>query len=277
MVIEDPGGAPVPNAGEPREWVLIGGIAIVVLLTGSTGWLVYRDVRREVRVAELRSQFVSSITHELKTPLTSIRMFAEMLQMSRGQSVEKDQKHLDTIVHESERLTRLVNDVLLFARFERGEMTFRFGPACLKDVVLDAAEAMEYQLAGLGYTLHQEIEKGDWNVRADRDTLIQAILNLLTNAMKFSGDSREIRLRLYRQNAGAVIEVVDYGIGITKEEQDRIFDNFFRASNPEVQNVPGAGIGLSLVSQIVRAHRGEVRVASRPGAGSRFSIVIPLE
>jgi signal transduction histidine kinase len=143
--------------------------------------------------------------------------------------------------------------------------------------VLDAAEAMEYQLAGLGYTLHQDIDKGDWNVRADRDTLIQAILNLLTYAMKFSGDSREIRLRLYRQNAGAVIEVVDYGIGITKEEQDRIFDNFFRASNPEVQNVPGAGIGLSLVSQIVRAHRGEVRVASRPGAGSTFSIVIPLE
>ena len=249
--------------------------ALVALLTLLGGYLLWRDMRREAHIAELRTHFVSSVSHELKTPLTSIRMFAELLQMR--ESNDSQQTHfLNTIVSESERLTRLLNNVLDFSRIERGQKTYRLEPAPLADVVEAAVRTIQYPLTQQGFALDLDVREGIPPVDVDRDALQQAILNLLTNAMKYSGENREIMLRLRTENGVAVIQVSDRGIGIAEKEQSRIFEKFYRVPIPENREISGTGLGLSLVAHIVEAHGGTVDVQSMPGQGSTFSIRIPL-
>jgi signal transduction histidine kinase len=249
--------------------------ALVGLLTFLGGYLLWRDIRREGHIAELRTQFVSSVSHELKTPLTSIRMFAELLQM-RDANDPQQARFLDTIVSESERLTRLLNNVLDFSRIERGQKTYRLEPAPLADVVQAAVRTIQYPLAQQGFSLDVQVCDEIPQVAVDRDALQQAILNLLTNAMKYSGDHREIGLRLCAENGTALIQVVDRGIGIAEKEHSRIFEKFYRVPIPENREISGTGLGLSLVAHVADAHGGSVQVKSRPGEGSTFSIVLPL-
>ncbi|MFQ5929816.1 MAG: sensor histidine kinase [Acidobacteriota bacterium] len=250
-------------------------LVLSVTLFGS--YLLWRDVRREVRLAEMRSQFVSSVSHELKTPLTAIRMFAETLRMGRSQNPPTQSEYLETIVGESERLTRLLNNVLDFSKIEQGKKIYRPKPTSLAGIVQAAARTMQYPLAQQGFDLRMEVEDGMPPVQVDRDAIEQAILNLLTNAMKYSGESREIDLRLRRQDDQALIQVTDRGLGVDPKEQARIFEKFYRAPTPENQLVPGTGLGLALVAHTAKAHGGHVEVQSAPGKGSTFSIYLPLE
>ncbi len=250
-------------------------LSLTVALLG--GYLLWRDVRRELRVAELRGQFVSSVSHELRTPLTAIRMFAETLREGRLEREETREEYLDTIVSESERLTRLVDNVLDFSRIERGQKTYRFRPTALETVVRAAARAVQYPLASQGFRLETDVEEDVSVPRADPDALEQAILNLLTNAIKYSGESREIGLGLRRVDGHAEIRVVDRGIGIPAEEQSRIFAKFYRSPTRENELLPGTGLGLTLAEHVAGAHGGSVSVESQPGEGSTFSIRIPLE
>jgi signal transduction histidine kinase len=250
-------------------------LALTVALLG--GYLLWRDVRRELSLAELRGHFVSSVSHELRTPLTAIRMFAETLREGRLEQEGAHKEYLDTIVNESERLTRLVDNILDFSRIERGQKSYRFRPTSLGAVVRAAARAVQYPLASQGFRLRTEVEEDVSVARADPDALEQAVLNLLTNAMKYSGDSRDIDLRLRRTDGDAEVQVVDRGIGIAAEERARIFEKFYRAPTRENDLLPGTGLGLTLVEHVARAHGGRVVVESRPGEGSAFSIRIPLE
>jgi len=252
-------------------------LALVVAVTLFGGYLLWRDVRRELAVAQMRSLFVSGVTHELKTPLTAIRMFAETLRLRGNSDARMHGEYLDTIVHESERLSRLVDNVLDFSKIERGRKVYRFEPVALEEVVAAAAQTMQYPLAQSGFHLEVEAAPGVPPVRADKDAVEQAVLNLLTNAMKYSGGARQIALRLHRDNGHAVIQVEDHGVGIAAEDQKRIFEQFYRAPSPENQSVPGAGLGLTVVEHIARAHGGDVAVRSAPGKGSTFSIRIPVE
>jgi len=252
-------------------------LALVLAVTLFGGYLLWRDVRRELAVAQMRSQFVSSVTHELKTQLTAIRMFAETLRLRGSTDQRMHGEYLDTIIHESERLSRLVDNVLDFSQIERGRKVYQFEPVALKEVVAAAAQTMQYPLAQSGFRLAVEADSNVPPIRADRDALEQAVLNLLTNAVKYSGAAREITLRLHRDNGHAVIQVEDHGMGIAPEEQKRIFEQFYRGPSIENQSVPGAGLGLTVVEHIVRAHGGDVAVCSAPGEGSTFSIRIPVE
>jgi len=259
-----------------RSFYLLALLLILsVTLFGS--YLLWRDVRRDVRMAELRSQFVSSVSHELKTPLTAIRMFAETLRLGRSRNKKMREEYLDTIVNESERLTRLLNNVLDFSKIEEGRRIYHPKQASLAEIVRAAARAMKYPLSQQGFELHVDLEDDSVEVRVDRDALEQAILNLLNNAMKYSGDSRQIDLRLLRKDGYALIQVVDRGIGIDPKEQKRIFEKFYRIPTPENERMTGTGLGLALVSHIVRAHEGHIEVESAPGKGSTFSIYVPLE
>jgi signal transduction histidine kinase len=252
-------------------------LVLVLSVTLFAAYLLWRDVRRELRVAEMRSQFVSSVSHELKTPLTAIRMLAETLGMGRATDPGVQSEYLETIVNETERLTRLLNNVMDFSKIEQGKKVYRVEPICLAEVVQAAARTMQYPLAQQGFRLHMDIENGLPAVRADSDAIEQAILNLLANAMKYSGESREVDLRLRRQESRAVIEVTDRGVGIPPVEQARIFEKFYRVPTPENQHVPGTGLGLTLVAHIAKAHGGYVEVQSDPGKGSTFSVHLPLE
>jgi signal transduction histidine kinase len=259
-----------------RQGFYIAALSLVLALAAFGAYLLWRDVRRELRVAEMRSQFVSSVSHELKTPLTAIRMFAETLRMGRAADPAIRDEYLDTIVNESERLTRLLNNVLDFSRIEAGRKTYQFASHDLESIVRTATRAMHYPLARQGFELRVDIGAGIPPVRVDADALEQAILNLLANALKYSGDARKIELTLARDGEHAVVSVRDWGIGIEPVDQKRIFDKFYRVERPENRLIPGTGLGLTLVDHIVRAHHGRIDVDSTPGTGSTFRIHLPL-
>ncbi len=266
--------APDPGAGLQRR-LMYAALAAVVAVTMFAAYLLWRDLRREMRLSELRAQFVASVSHELKTPLTAIRMFAETLQLGRCAGPEMQSEYLGTIVNECERLSRLVDGVLMFSKAEQGKKIYRFRQVRPLEAVQAAARAMECPLAQQGFRLQITAEEGLGAIQADHDALEQAILNLLSNAVKFSGDARDIEVGLYGEGRDVVVRVADHGIGIAPEEQRRIFDRFYRAPTRENQLLPGSGLGLTLVAQIARAHGGRIDVESTPGAGSTFYLRLP--
>jgi signal transduction histidine kinase len=262
------------DSGRQQPFYL-GAIALVTSVAVFGAALFWRDVRREIRVAELRSQFVSSVSHELKTPLTAIRMFAETLLMGRARP-EVQHEYLETIVNESERLTRLLNNVLDFSSIESGKKTYRLEPQSLAAVVRAAAKAMEYPFSQQGFELRIAIDEGVPDVAADADAIQQAILNLLSNAVKYSGDGRIVDLELKRAGDDVVIAVTDRGFGIAAGEQSRIFEEYYRIRDQATDRVPGTGLGLTLVDHVARGHGGRVTVRSAPGQGSTFALTIPI-
>jgi signal transduction histidine kinase len=255
-------------------------VSVLSLVLGAAmiaGYLLLRDVHRETETTEMRSQFVASVSHELKTPLTSIRAHAETLLMGRGGTPETTQDYLKTIVSESERLTRLVESVLEFSRIEQGRKSYRLQATRLEDVVSSAAKAMEYSMAQLGFTLTISSDGSSPTLRADPEALTQAILNLIGNAMKYSGQAKQIEVRIGTRGRNAFVDVVDHGIGIARDDQPRIFERFHRVQSTETTGIAGTGLGLPLALHVVEAHRGRIAVESQPGRGSTFSVQIPLE
>ena len=270
-----PGRFAVRPAG--RGLVYSSMLAVVLGAGLLAGYLLIRDVHREAETATLRSQFVASVSHELKTPLTSIRAHAETLLMGRAATAQATSDYLQTIVSESERLTRLVDSVLDFSRIDQGRKTYHLQETSLDEVVQSAARAMEHPLGQLGFTLAISSDGTLPVVRADREGLTQAILNLLGNAMKYSGDARHIDVRVGTRNAEAYVDIVDHGIGIARDDQARIFERFQRVQSEETTGIAGTGLGLTLALHVVEAHRGRIAVVSQPGHGSTFSVCIPLQ
>jgi signal transduction histidine kinase len=240
--------------------VWVSGLALVLGVGFFGGYLLLRDVHRDMRATEVRAQFVASVSHELKTPLTSIRMFAETLALGRSRDERTRTEYLETIVNESERLTRLVDNVLDFSNIEQGKKIYRLRPVHLDEVAAAALRALEIPLSQQGFRLHFKAEEDLPELQADADAIQQAILNLLTNAMKYSGESRDIAMSL----------------GLAPGEKNRVFQKFYRAPSHEKHLIAGTGLGLTLVAHIVAAHGGHVEVESTPGVGSRFSIFLPI-
>jgi len=234
-------------------------------------------VTRELRLAAMRSQFIASVSHELKTPLTAIRIFAETLRLGRFKDSQTKSEYLDTIVNESHRLTRLLNNVLDFSKIEKGKRTYQKELSRVSDIIQAAAGAFQYPMTQHGFDLKVSIEDDLPDIRVDRDAIGQALLNFLSNAMKYSGESRDIELNARREDDHVVIAVKDRGIGIEAAEQTRIFEKFYRVTSKENERIPGTGLGLALVAHIVEAHTGRIEVKSRPGEGSTFSLVLSLE
>ncbi|MHC4071032.1 MAG: sensor histidine kinase [Planctomycetota bacterium] len=262
---------------DPQRSFYLIALLLVLCVTLFGAYFLWRDVGRELRMSEMRSQFIASVSHELKTPLTAIRVFAETLRLGRPEDPQAKSEYLDTIVNESHRLTRLLNNVLDFSKIEKGKRTYHREPACLSEIIDAAAQATQYPLKQQDFHLNVHVEEELPQVRVDRDAIGQAILNLLSNAMKYSGESRQIDLRVRNRAGHAVIEVSDRGLGIEPAQQKRIFEKFYRVPSEENQRIPGTGLGLALVFHIVKAHDGHVELRSAPGEGSTFSIHLPLE
>jgi signal transduction histidine kinase len=251
-------------------------ILAVALLAGIA--LAFRTANRALKLSEMKSDFVSNVSHELRTPLASIRVFAEFLRLGRVRSLSKAQEYGEYIEAESRRLTRLINNILDFSRIESGRKTYRFMSADVGEVVASTLKTFDIRLRPSGfYITFEGPEEPTPPVLIDPDAIGQAIHNLLDNAVKFSGDSKEIRVRLVRENDTVVISVQDFGIGIAGNEQSRIFERFHRVSTGLVHDVKGSGLGLSLIHHIVQAHSGRITVESEPNKGSTFSIHLPLE
>lgn len=247
---------------------------IGVVLLG--GYFLWRDVRRELRLAQLRSQFVASVSHELKTPLTSIRIFAETLRDRANLDPNARHEYVETIARESDRLTRFLQNVLDFSRVERGERTYQLSPQRLPIIVEHALQTLRFPLEQQGFTVHFDCDDDFAIVRCDSDAVEQAVLNLVSNAIKYSGLSRRIDVRVeHREDAVAII-VRDYGIGVTQAHQQRLFERFYRAPTTDNDVIPGTGLGLTLVHHLAEAHGGGVTVESAIGHGSTFTLCLPV-
>jgi signal transduction histidine kinase len=232
--------------------------------------------KRSEELSELKSYFISSVSHELRTPLTSIRMFAEMLRSNDVSSPRKRREYLEIIEGESERLSRLIGNILDFAKIERGVKEYSFSPVHLDRIVKRSDLAMRYQFLQHGGKLRTRIEKGLPVIVGDGDAIEEAMLNLLSNALKYSIRRKEVGLTVSKRKGYVEIDVTDKGIGIPDSEIANIFDRFYRIRDPRTRQVGGAGLGLALVKHIVDAHQGTITVRSKVGIGTSVVVRLPI-
>jgi signal transduction histidine kinase len=250
------------------------GFIDVMLLAGL--YLVYANVRRELHLSRLKSDFVANVSHELKTPLALIRLFAETLELRRVPSEEKAQQYYRVINKESQRLTQLINNILDFSRIEAGRKEYRFRPTDVGAVVGEVVEAYRFPIEQQGFELDVSIAEDLPEIVVDPEALSQALLNLVNNAIKYSADRKYLGLDVRREGDRVIVSVTDHGVGIPRTEQHRIFEKFYRVEDALIHTTKGSGLGLALVQHIMDAHGGSVELISAPGEGSTFRLLLPL-
>jgi signal transduction histidine kinase len=237
-----------------------------------------RAASRAMKLSQMKADFVSNVSHELRTPLASIRVFGEFLRLGRVKEPDKIQEYGEYIETESRRLTQLINNILDFSKIESGQKTYHFEQSAVECVVADTLKTFEVVLEQNGFTV--SLEKPSLplpQVVIDPDAIAQAFINLLDNAVKYSGGSKEIGVKLAEQGEMVTISVIDHGVGIAGEEREKVFEKFYRVGNCLVHDVKGSGLGLSIVKHIVEAHHGRVTVESEPGHGSAFTVHLPVD
>lgn len=255
-------------------------IATLVIAISIGGWLIVSDLNRQLALARQKTDFVSNVSHELKTPLTSIRMFSELLAEQRVADSAKQRSYLHIITAEAARLTRLINNVLDFSRMERGEKKYNLRDADLVDIVRETAETYRPHLENSGFQMESVLSAAELPVRADTDAIAQVIVNLLSNAEKYSNGEKKIAIEASRRDGPlhcAEVRVLDRGPGVPPESEERIFEKFYRAHDSLSSGIQGSGLGLSLARQIARAHGGDVVYQPREGGGSCFCLRLPLK
>jgi signal transduction histidine kinase len=247
--------------------VLIGGIVMAL-----------RTASRAMKLSQMKADFVSNVSHELRTPLASIRVFGEFLKLGRVKDQLKIREYGDYIETESRRLTQLINNILDFSKIESGQKTYQFEQTNVEHVVTDTLKTFEVVLEQNGFTINLEKpQQALPPVVIDQEAIAQAFINLLDNAVKYSGEAKEINVVLGQQAGFVTVAVRDYGVGIATEECEKVFEKFYRVGNVLVHDVKGSGLGLSIVKHIVEAHQGKVTVESEVGAGSTFVIHLPID
>ena len=249
-------------------------LVIVFLICGIA--LTIRATDREARLAQAKSTFVANVSHELKTPLSLISLFSEILELGRVNNEDKRTEYYRIIRHKSRRLNKTIDNILDFSRIEAGRKTYELVPADMAEVIDNVLSTHRYQITSAGFDIQTDIQSDLPPVLIDRDAMAQAISNLLDNAIKYSGKVKQISITAKTTLSDLSLEIADRGIGIPRAEQARVFDKFYRVGNGLVHDVKGSGLGLALVKHIIEAHKGTISVESEIGKGSRFTILLPL-
>jgi signal transduction histidine kinase len=255
--IHQSGGGAAERQFRLRRTIYILSLAAVIAALFFGGFLAIRSTAKELRLAKLKSDFTATVSHEFRTPLTSIRYLAELLQRGRVPDEARKQQYYETITGESERLSKMEE-------------------TDIANLAADVAGRFRQQAAFKDFTLETEIEEGLPIIPADKDSLARAVFNLLDNAVKYSGGNPRVVLRAWSGEDAVNIQVEDHGIGISKPEQKKIFEKFYRSESALESDVKGSGIGLPLVQHVVRAHGGKVLLESEPGKGTRVTIRLPV-
>lgn len=253
--------------------MMIGAVTVVLVL----GFvMVFRNIRAEMNLAQTKSDFVSNVSHEIRTPLSLISMFAETLLMDRVQTESRKREYYEIIVKETSRLTNIVNKILNFSQIEANKKTYHLEKASLNEVVNEVLHTYSFHLENKGFAYHLQLADQLPDIRADKESVMEAIINLLDNAIKYSPDVKDITLSTATDGKWVVVAVSDKGVGIEEKKIRQIFDKFYRVTQGDIYNTQGAGLGLSIVKHIMEAHGGQITVESKPGKGSTFKLMFPI-
>jgi signal transduction histidine kinase len=250
-------------------------MAMLAAVMGLSVFFVARAFAREVRVAELKSSFVSSVSHDLKTPLALIQLFAETLELGRLKNTERAQEYYRIINSEARKLTRLINNLLDFSKIEAGLRKYTKKPVNLTELTRGVLDSLDSQFRHNRFTVTSHLDR-DVPVWIDPEAAVQALENLISNAMKYSPEHREIVVSVDRVDGYGVVRVADRGIGVSARLQRKIFRKFYRVQTDAGSGPQGTGLGLAIVDHVMRGHDGFVRVESEPGRGSTFTLHFPL-
>jgi signal transduction histidine kinase len=234
-----------------------------------------RSLRRQVALSRLKNDLVATVSHELKTPLASIRVLVDTLLESEQFEQQTAREYLHLIAKENDRLTRIIENFLTFSRMERNKYAFQFKKLSAAQIVESVARTVAPRFAAPGCAFEVEVPQTLPEIEADPDTLTTALVNLLDNAYKYSEASKHIVLRAVARDGCVAFEVEDNGIGIPARETSRIFEDFYQVDQQLSRKRGGCGLGLSIVQLIVKAHMGSLRVSSQPGRGSKFTLLLP--
>jgi len=259
----------------PKDYVF--GWLIVALVTTTIGGsaAVLAVIFREARLAKLQTDFVNKVSHDLRTPLTSIRMFVETLQLGRIPDEARQREALEIISEETARLSALINRLLDWARMESGRRTYQLVRQPVGPIVDAALEAFEALLLQSPATVECHVQPDLPPVLGDRQALTEALLDLLQNAHKYTGPEKRITVRAVANGPTVQLSVTDNGPGIPEREHKRIFKKFYRARDPLSRTIEGTGLGLAMVKHIANGHGGRVSVSSQVGHGATFTISLP--
>jgi two-component system phosphate regulon sensor histidine kinase PhoR len=245
--------------------VIVGGVIII-----------YRNIQKEIKLAQIKSDFVSNVSHELRTPLALISMYSETLELGRIKTEEKKAEYYKVISQESNRLSRIVNSILSFSKIESGKRHYNFQTVNLNDIVERVYENYKFHLENMGFTFNFIKEENLPRLNLDREAVTESIINLVDNAAKYSKENKFIELKTMMYKGKPTVEVIDKGIGIAKDDQRKIFEKFFRVSTGLVHDTKGTGLGLTIVKHVLDAHNAVIELDSQEGNGTTFRIIFSL-
>ena len=244
----------------------------ITLLVGAV--VVFRAYYGQVKLSRLQTDFVSHISHELRTPLTSIRLFVDTLEQKRTVSVQQTEECLRLLSQETERLSQMVERILSYARMEAGRREYQLAPVKANDIAEGTLQAFKARHLMRPFSVALALDPQATWIIADEAAVTEALLNILDNAVKYTGNDKKISLTTARHKEGIAFSIRDNGTGIARAERRRIFDQFYRIDNLLSRSSSGSGLGLAIARHIVSAHGGRIYVESEPGQGTMFSIVL---
>jgi signal transduction histidine kinase len=259
----------------PARIVLLSGLTVALILMAAAAATLYRVTTRELLLAQQQSDFVSAVSHEFRTPLTSMRHLTELLVSRTVTNEERKAQYYELLAHETERLHRMVETLLSFGRIDAGAYAFRLQPTDIGEFVSGIVEEFRAESDARGHEIRYDTEGTLRSAAVDRDALARALWNLLENAVKYSESGKPIHVFVRQRNDAVLLGVEDQGIGIPASEREKIFQKFVRGAEAKQSGIRGVGIGLALVKHIAEAHGGSVSVESEVGRGSTFIVVIP--
>lgn len=268
-------GATLEDLVKERTTTSFAILTVLALIFAGGIYFLYSNIRREIYLSQAKSEFVSNVSHEIRTPLSLIGMFAETLETGRVTTEEKKREYYSIISKETQRLSRIVNRILNFSQLEANKKTFNFQPVQINDLCADILKMYFYPMQEKGFTFEFHPDSNALPVRADKESISEVLVNLLDNAIKYSRDNKKITITTGMDGRYTYVAVKDQGIGIAKNHQRDIFDQFYRAPTGDVHTTKGSGLGLALVKKIVEAHDGEIKVESALDKGSTFTVLFP--
>jgi signal transduction histidine kinase/tetratricopeptide (TPR) repeat protein len=250
--------------------------ALVIMLIVVAGGVATQAVGRQIRLNKMKNDFIATVSHELKTPLASMRVLVDTLLEGNVKDENQTEEYLRLTAKENQRLSRMIDNFLTFSRMERNKKAFTIAGCSPAAIAQDAIEAVKTKFTANNCQLAVDIADKLPDIQADHDAMVTVLVNLLDNACKYTGEQKQIAIKVFADNGNVCFAVSDNGIGLVRRHIRKIFDSFYQVDNTLARKAEGCGLGLSIVKFIVDAHKGKIAVESKPGKGSTFTVRIPL-